>query len=177
MFRRTRMHMHTLVHARTQLVHARTHAHTNTYTSTSAKDIASLRSGCCNALQRTATHCNTLQHIATHPNTPYPRKGHSSISGMMQMSLRHQDIALQYTLQHTSTHCNTPHLSQKHSLVSGMMQMCWHHPRDRLVNARCNALKQIATNCNSLQHTTPEQRTWSHSLRNADLFVSPKIAL
>jgi len=81
--------------------------------------------GCCNALERTATHCHTLQHTATHCNTlQHTAINQRRISCVGCCNALQRTATHCNTLHHTATHCNTLQhtaINQRHISCVG----CW----------------------------------------------------
>ena len=98
-------------------------------------------------LQYPATHRNTLQYTATHPQH-------------FRAFCKHCN-----TLQHTATHCNTPQHTAPHrntpqrtatqSQRFGVFRPFYVRQRcqDDDIATHCNTLQHTATHCNTLQHT------------------------
>jgi len=98
----------------------------------------------CNTLQHTATHCNKLQHTAKHRNNT--QSGANSLNVTILATATYCNAVHHTATPHcnTSTHCNNA--QSPTALPTLWRSLFWPQPL---------TLQQTATQCNTLQHTSP----------------------
>jgi len=113
----------------------------------------------CNTLQHTATHCNTLQHTATHCNATHPyrnstRQVYYTTRRVKHCNTQHHTATLWSTLQHPATHYNKLQHTATHCILIAIGQdKCSAKIAESNIATHCNTLQHTATHCNTLQHT------------------------